>query len=80
MSLAESILRVKEIGVEIAKLSLESKELRKQIAQDVESSGLGTVSEVESVEFLIGNLRVSVIQEKGGKDFTVTFKELVNVQ
>lgn len=80
MSLAAAVLRIKEIGVEIAKLSLESKDLRKQVAEEIQSSGLGSVTEVESVEFLIGNLRVSVIQEKGGKDFTVTFKELKSVE
>lgn len=75
--LKNNILRIKQIGIQIAALSDESKSLRSAVAAAVEEQGFGHVTSDESVDLLLDNLLVSVIKERGGsKDFTVTFKEL----
>lgn len=78
--LKQFVLELQSIGIDIARQVEASKEIRKTVVALIEELGLGKVTSVEPVEFLIDNLRVTVIQEKGGgKDFTVTFKELKQI-
>lgn len=75
--LLETVLRIKQIGIEIAALSKESKQLRADTATCINELGIGTVTENEPVSFVVDNLLVSVIKARGENDFTVTFKDIV---
>ena len=74
MNLIERVQRFSEIGTKISKLTQESKQLRRLIANEINDSEFGVISEEEFTQFLIQNLHVSV--KKSGDDFTILLKEL----
>jgi len=81
--LAQNVQRFKSIGKEIAELYEESKTLRASIAAATDELELGhiKVNTEEAVEFLVGNLRVSVVAAKDEEidDFTILIRELKSI-
>lgn len=75
--LLETVLRIKQIGSEIAALSKESKQLRADAVACIDELGMGAVTESEPVVFVVDNLLVSVVKSRGENDFTVTFKDIM---
>lgn len=80
--LMQKVKRFTDIGKEIADLSEESRKLRKEIAEAVDELKLGRVeiNDTEPVEFLIGNILVSVVKAKGSNDYTILSKTLVQLE
>jgi len=81
MDKAEFIEKVKrfiQIGEEVASLSIESRKLRKEIAEGTDELALGRVkvNEVEPVEFLVGNVHVSVKKAKDDKDYSIITRKM----
>ena len=74
--------RFREIGPEIRRLQAQSKTLRAEIAAGVDELELGhiPINEDEAVEFLVGNVKVSVKKVKETKDFTILTKELCKLK
>lgn len=78
--LKANIHRLLKIGITIADLSKESKELRVKIADSVDNLNLGKVNEDNFVEFVIDNkILVGVKKVKDSKDYTVLGKVIHSV-
>lgn len=60
----------------LTQLSEKSRVLRKEIADKVSSLNLGQVNEDSPVEFILGDMVVSVKKAKQCNDYTVTYKNL----
>jgi biotin operon repressor len=76
--LKQAIQKIKDNGIKIHELSQESRELRAKIVEQIESLGLGKVTEEKPIRFLVESSIVSVVRAKSSNEITVTF-EPINV-
>tara|TARA_B100000941_G_C28423068_1_gene509886 strand:- start:178 stop:432 length:255 start_codon:yes stop_codon:yes gene_type:complete len=74
--LIDKIKRFRVVGEEIGKLTEESKDLRKEIADAITELDLGELSETTPVLLAIGDMQAAVTRAKNSKDFTILTRDM----
>lgn len=74
--LIDKVKRFRVVGEEIGKLTEESKDLRKEIADAIIELDLGELSETTPVLLAIGDMQAAVTRAKNSKDFTILTRDM----
>ena len=80
--LTQAILRFQAIGVEIAALHKESKELRQRIAsgcEELKLSPFGRITGDSIAKFLVGNLQITVKASSEDRDYAILIDNLEQI-